>query len=42
MRRSSRLLKDPNQLAAEVARLSTEEPREEIREYLAKLEEKVA
>lgn len=40
MRRSSKALpKDPNQLAAEVVRLSTEEPREtaSVRAYLASI-----
>jgi len=36
MRRSSKPLpKDPNQLAAEIVRLSTDEPRQSIKEYLA-------
>ena len=42
MRRSSKLPKDPNQLAAEIVRLSTEESepkteRSTISEYLAKI-----
>lgn len=38
MRRSSKTLpKDPNQLAAEIVRLSTEEPSESVREYLASI-----
>ena len=36
MRRSSKPLpKDPNQLAAEIVRVSTEEPGESVKEYLA-------
>jgi hypothetical protein len=36
MRRSSKKLpKDSNQLAAEIVRLSTEEPKQSVREYLA-------
>ena len=36
MRRSSKPLpKDPNQLAAEIVRLSTEEPTQSVKEYLA-------
>jgi hypothetical protein len=38
MRRSSKPLpKDPNQLAAEIVRLSTEEPSESITQYLSKI-----
>lgn len=40
MRRSSKPLpKDPNQLAAEIVRLSTEEPRQtaSVKEYLAQI-----
>jgi hypothetical protein len=37
MRRSSKLPKDPNQLAAEIVRLSTEEPNQagSVKDYLA-------
>ena len=38
MRHSSKALpKDPNQLAAEIVRLSTEEPSESVKEYLARI-----
>jgi len=37
MRRSSKLPKDSNQLAAEIVRLSTEEPPQSIKLYLAKI-----
>ncbi len=37
MRRSSKLPKDPNQLAAEIVRLSTEEPPKAVSAYLAEI-----
>jgi hypothetical protein len=39
MRRSSKLPKDSNQLAAEIVRLSTEEPKQtsSVKEYLANI-----
>jgi hypothetical protein len=38
MRRSSKPLpKDPNQLAAEIVAISTEEPTESIKEYLSRI-----
>lgn len=37
MRRSSKLPVDVNQRAAEIVRLSTEEPQETIKEYLARI-----
>jgi hypothetical protein len=37
MRRSSKLPEDPNQLAAEIVRLSTQQPRSEVSQYLAEI-----
>jgi len=37
MIRSSKLPKDANQLATEIVRLSTEDPRQSINEYLASI-----
>ena len=37
MRRSSKRPKDPNQLAAEIVRLSTEEPPLAVSDYLAQI-----
>jgi hypothetical protein len=37
MRRSSNLPEDPNQLAAEIVRLSTEEPTDSVKDYFASI-----
>jgi hypothetical protein len=37
MRRSSKLPKDVNQRAAEIVRMSLEEPSESVKDYLAKI-----